>query len=297
MSHQFHLLKYIQQNQQNSLKYCLNITIDDKNAKLLNIVGKVILDLIVPLVKLIPTSIVIIAIIITYFDPDTNYSLLLTIFWAIVTYICWDQGVSVFWAGLILASGTTYTLIIKFRKINDKIKICVKQNKNDFIRYNLIDLIEEHNYFTKITADINKTFRIGMFIIHFSAIPSFSLLFYCMHHRDVKNISKFIGGIGSIVAFIPLFLFPIFCARLINAAHSPYVVLLTYFSRIATSSSKKTRLKKNFKTMIKVMSYMERLSGPDIGFYCYDLFPMNWWEFYQLVAISVSNYFLIISLF
>ena len=68
---------------------------------------------------------------------------------------------------LLHCSPFVITLYLGFKFIEilaDKIKICVEQNERDFIRYNLIDLIEEHNYFTKITADINKTFRIINFI-------------------------------------------------------------------------------------------------------------------------------------
>ena len=47
---------------------------------------------------------------------------------------------------------------------------------------------------------------------------------------------------------------------------------------------------------LKTMSFIERLSGPDIGFYCLDLFPMNSFEFYLYVVNSVKLYILISDL-
>ena len=48
---------------------------------------------------------------------------------------------------------------------------------------------------------------------------------------------------------------------------------------------------------IKLMAFIERKSGPDIGFYCYDLFPMINYEFYQYIYICGQNYLRIICLF
>ena len=44
---------------------------------------------------------------------------------------------------------------------------------------------------------------------------------------------------------------------------------------------------------IFVQLFIDRLSGPDIGFYCLDLFPMNNYEFTEYVM----NFFVIYVLF
>ena len=52
----------------------------------------------------------------------------------------------------------------------------------------------------------------------------------------------------------------------------------------------------SIKQRLKLLSFIEKLSGREIGFYCYDLFPMNNYEFYQYLYICGSNYFLFLSL-
>ena len=50
-------------------------------------------------------------------------------------------------------------------------------------------------------------------------------------------------------------------------------------------------------TKLKVISLSERLSGPLIGFYCYDLFPFTNYEFYIFCVNCVSNYILFMGLY
>ena len=56
-------------------------------------------------------------------------------------------------------------------------------------------------------------------------------------------------------------------------------------------------IRMSFKQRLKLWSFMEKLSGPQIGFYCYDLFAMNSNRFYHYLCIYVLNYRLIVSLF
>ena len=44
------------------------------------------------------------------------------------------------------------------------------------------------------------------------------------------------------------------------------------------------------------MAFIEKLDGPEIGFYCWVLFPMNSYMFYKYVANCVVTYFLIIRI-
>src|ERR1700743_201746 len=79
-------------------------------------------------------------------------------------------------------------------------------------------------------------------------------------------------------------------AWIYTAPRKPYPLLLRYVSTRRPVLSNSDRL--------KVMAFIERLStGPAIGYYCYDLFPMNSKEFVQYLIISGANYLLIISMF
>ena len=64
------------------------------------------------------------------------------------------------------------------------------------------------------------------------------------------------------------------------AAHKPYKIMFTYMNR--------KRYRVPLRNRLKSMSFIERLSGPPIGYYCYDLFPVNSWELYQSFIMVVS---------
>ena len=57
-----------------------------------------------------------------------------------------------------------------------------------------------------------------------------------------------------------------------------------------------TRKRLRLMTKLKVISLLERLSGPLIGFYCYDLFPFTNYEFYLFCVNCVSNFILFMGL-
>ena len=46
-----------------------------------------------------------------------------------------------------------------------------------------------------------------------------------------------------------------------------------------------------------IQNFIEKLSGPVIGFYCYDMFAVETYQFYDFVMGWISNYFLIIELY
>lgn len=72
-----------------------------------------------------------------------------------------------------------------------------------------------------------------------------------------------------------------------NAAHQPYGKLNSLIA--------KKRIRLNHK--LKVCALIERLSGPVIGLYCYELFPFTNYEFYLYVANCVKIFILFVGLF
>ena len=73
-----------------------------------------------------------------------------------------------------------------------------------------------------------------------------------------------------------------------KAAHRPRKLLFSYLSR------NKSNIPLN--KIIKINKFIEHLSETHIGYYCYDLFPMNFYEFFQFLLIVISNYILLLSL-
>ena len=75
-------------------------------------------------------------------------------------------------------------------------------------------------------------------------------------------------------------------AMVIEGAHGCYPTLNSLMARKPMS----VRLK------LKVLSLIEKLSGPEIGFYCFDLFAFTNYAFAQLIGGCVSNLFLFMDM-
>ena len=76
-------------------------------------------------------------------------------------------------------------------------------------------------------------------------------------------------------------------ALLCQSAHESYEAINSFYVSQENSLSTKKKL--------KILNFLERLSGPKIAVYVLDLFPLNYYEFYLLIAAIASNFFLAIS--
>jgi hypothetical protein len=84
-----------------------------------------------------------------------------------------------------------------------------------------------------------------------------------------------------------LFILTYYAAFLSTTAHSPYKRLNKMIITRAFTVEEK----------FKILNLIERLGGPDIGINCLDLFTINMFEFYLLVANVSKNFFMILDLF
>ena len=194
----------------------------------------------------------------SYIDPVANYSLILIIIYFICHWIILLPMFAMAIFGCIICLIVYSVLIMKFQEISIKFEILLKNNNRNIIRYNLMDLIEEHNYFTKITADLNKFIRIILLFVYFFGIPIYLLILYATHHQNLNYLAKLNSSIMIISATGAFFGLTYFNKFIISAAHSPYEMTFTYLSKTNT---------KNLPLInrLKLMAFMERLSGK------------NWW--------------------
>ena len=180
---------------------------------------------------------------------------------------------------------STLYLKYKFEEINTKIELSLKQMN---IRL-LMNAIHEHNYVERLTRNINFVFSRIIFISYYNFTLTSQLFLYMAQREDILLIHRIIFQILAIIWILCLSLMNITLSQIITRAHKSYPKL---FSMIFNEN-----IRMNLKQRLKLWSFMEKLSGPQIGFYCYDLFAMNSYEFYQYITIYVSNYILIVTLF
>ena len=219
-------------------------------------------------------------------SQEFNFYLLASfIFFNFITSIFLNQCFAYVWMGFTLWFMSTLYLKYKFIEIRDKIELSLKHSNINL----LMNAIEEHNYVEIMTKKFNHFFRMITFIIYYIATIGFQLMFFAIHKKDIKIL----GRIGATTIFGTCFwvvLFMNIMSIWVNkAAHKPYYKLYSIIN--------KHGIPMRFRQHWKLLSFIEKLSGPPIGYYCYNLFPMNNWEFYQYLYIAGTNYILIMGLF
>ena len=234
-------------------------------------------------------------------DDKYGYSLTLSIFW----YISGLSAIQTM--GSLVATVYSFTLItryylkLRFRQIYDTLKrfssnsMSLYKFKN-FLLYILKYLTEsqrilfkklfEHNDCCKLTDDLNKNERVFWFIYYYLIVPIIDLAVIVVMNEN--NVS-FRYGLVFVVYITILNLFTLNYILAIVSRES-YLLHKLLNSLIANKSL-------NLKLKYKTLSLIERLSGPEIGFYCLDLFPLNNYEFYIFCVNCISNFFLILDLF
>ena len=213
------------------------------------------------------------------------YLLASFVFFNVIMVIFSIQCFGYVWTGFILWFMSTLYLKYKFIEINEKIELSLKHSNINL----LMNAIEEHNYVEIQTKKCNHFFRMITFIIYYIATIGFQIMFYGIHNKDSTPFGRVSCATIFFTCFWAVVFMNIMSTWIISAAHKPYYKLYSILQNRGICM--------RFRHHWKILSFVEKLSGRPIGYYCYDLFPMNNWEFFQYLCISASNYTLIMGLF
>jgi len=234
-------------------------------------------------------GIYIIALIFAYLDPESNYIISSSIFFAFVLCIFTLQTFGLVFSGSIAIYACALYCKMKFNEIYGNIsKLINNYIDNKYTNILLMKSFIEHNYYERKVYEMNHTFRCIIFILYYVGTPGFHIGLYGVYQKETQFYARIFLIIVNL-CFTLIVLIKIMSTWVINFAHKPYPLLYSYLCRRQSPQSLRMRL--------KILVFIERLSGPDIGFYCYDLFPMNNYEFYQYMYISGANYILLNTLF
>ena len=123
-----------------------------------------------------------------------------------------------------------------------------------------------------------------VFVVYFISTPFIDSLIYLSCDINTKFYSR-----------IFLILFTIFYVTLIFIVHymSGLITKHAYMSRPLLHSCL-TRMRLHVKHRLKIMAFNEQLSGHDIGFYCWNWFPLTVYEFYKFCFGLVYFYLLVL---
>ena len=193
-----------------------------------------------------------------------------------------NQCFTTVWTGFVIWVLFTSYAKFKFNEISDKIVLSLKQSN---IR-GLMNAICEHNYVECLTRDSNHFFRVITFIIYLIATIGFQIILFGVHKSDTKPMGRIIAAFIFFTCFWAVVGMNVMSTWISTSARKPYSTIYSIInSRTRMSSIQR----------LKVLAFIEKLSGPDIGFYCLDLFPMNGINFAQYLYVCGANYFLILG--
>ncbi len=151
----------------------------------------------------------------------------------------------------------------------------------------LENIIYEHNVCSKITDRINGKAKYLICLLYYLSVPVLDLLIIIVIFDGMHIINRFLSIIVALAVTSFLLILNSTMSLIPNAAHQPYGKLNSLIA--------KKRIRLNHK--LKVCALIERLSGPVIGLYCYELFPFTNYEFYLYVANCVKIFILFVGLF
>jgi len=138
-----------------------------------------------------------------------------------------------------------------------------------------------------LTIKINYYFKYVIGSIYYVSIAALDMGIILLISENAQMYLRFIAlfalaEFGSIVFYLNLL-----CAKVCKAAHSPYPVLNSMIAQTRIAS----------RIRLRVLSFIEKLSGPDIGFYCFESFPMNNFELMLYSTNCIAFFILIYGLF
>jgi hypothetical protein len=142
-------------------------------------------------------------------------------------------------------------------------------------------ILVDHNNCCLIINKINENVKYLTFSYYYLAVPLIDLLVISMI-LDTNRINRILIILLSIIIVLLLICPNISMSSIPKSAMKPYVKLNFLIAR--------KRI--NMKMKLKIVDLIERLSGPVIGIYCFELFPFTNYEFYLFSINCVMTFIL-----
>ena len=289
LRHELYFIDFFDDLKYNRIRYPLNRLNYEKFVNRFDFITKYIMNQMFWISSISVISMLPVSLFLVYLKGDiTHLKPLYLIFWSIIAVIFCLQIFGTLWLGAVLWYASTYYLKLKFNEVYYKM-VSLEKSRNLFSSVALVMTFKEHNYLMKITEDFNHLFKFIIFYFYFIATPGFQIGVYGTHHSATHLYVRIFGVFIFIISFTNVFVMNFMNVWICKTSKKPYSVLFSFISRSKTPIPLENRMKIN--------SFIEHLSGHEIGFYCYDLFPMNYYEFYQYIYIFGLNYILIMNLF
>ncbi len=139
----------------------------------------------------------------------------------------------------------------------------------------------DHNKCCLIINKINENVKYLTFSYYYLSVPFFDLLMIAIL-LDTNQFNRILTILLLIIGSSLLLCLNISMSSISKSAIKPYVKLNSLIAR--------KRI--NLQIKLKIVDLIERISGPIIGIYCFELFPFTNYEFYLFAADCFANFIL-----
>ena len=225
------------------------------------------------------------AVIMAYFDPNQGFHWYSVIAGTVSFFIFLISLYATVAAGVVFWTLPSFYLKYKFTEITEEIQLSIDLKDVNL----LISAIKEHNSISVLTEELNQFFKYIIFLLNYFATPTLMILAYLTHAKGTVPFARLIAIFVFILIFSIVSAVSLFSSMISQSAEKPRKYLFKCFAeRIFNKSI-------TLQNRLKVMAFVEKLGEVDIGFYCWEVFPMNYYYFYKYVANCAIIYFLILG--
>jgi len=214
-----------------------------------------------------------------YLDPDMSFSITVMILTIVMLFVWLYHCLATILGPVILSIIVTLHLKYQYKQIKEQVKQCVKSGSSHL----LFQAIKEHNHCSEFVYNFNKAVSFGLFNTYFLTTPAIDILIHLIIYKSINVYMRILYSLITIQIVGVLYIFTYGLSSLSTSAHNITSDLYTFMFRNRSS----------FRNKIKILAFIEKLCGPVIGFYCYDLFAFTTIEFYEYMALLTSTYFLL----
>jgi hypothetical protein len=213
-----------------------------------------------------------------YIDSDFKFPIITSILSSILLFIWLDHCFAVVWVGVVVFYIITLHLKYNFRQIKNEMKQILRSGKS----IPVINEIHKHTHYSELTLKFNKVFKYVLAMVYMLITPLHNIAVY-MSLSETNTLFRLLYLIGLTILSTILFTVNYMSSSLSSSAHDFTSDLYTFLV------SKRIPVQHK----LKISSFIEKLCGPVIGYYCYELFPFTNYEFYQYVSFVFTNYILL----
>ena len=199
-------------------------------------------------------------------------------------------GVMSLVCGFFIYSGSQKFLEYRFTQLTQRIK--EEQGIGGLNAARLMQHIGEHDYLVRINERNKSVMSLALMIVYYCFTPTLDFLYFNIIYST--NSLWFVRAtvmFATMICTLFLYAFAYSSACLYQAAHSPYKLL----NSILAKNTRDGEFRFPYRKKLKISFYLERFSGPEITNWCWVLFPLTSYAFYEFVAAVASNFFLIVS--